>query len=811
MFFNYLKIAFRNILKDKIFSTINILGLAIGIAACLLIMLHVQDELTFDAYHQNSERIYRINMKLDDPERGVATFARSSNAIAATLEKECPAVEQAARLSEVGGSVVCTEKNTMFFEQGSIYKADPSLFEILSIPFVLGNLASAFNLPNNILLSEQTAMKYFGHTNVINEVLYFNENMHDKNPPQKWIVSGVFEDIPRNSHLPQIQFIIPMQSNESFSTDDWTMSSAVTYIRIAPGAEPNAVESEINRIASLHFSPQEGSQQYSLQSLRDIHLHSDFRWEYAKLGSFNEIILFSVIAFLVLAIACLNFINLSTAQSSVRAREIGIRKVVGAHRSALIRQFIAESVITAIISLAFAVFIVELLLPYFNNYLGKSLAIHYFSNPVFIFTAFLSIFLIGIVAGVFPAVILSSFKPLIIIRGLMPLWSKNEASGNRKNTLRNTLVVCQFVVSLVLIISSLFIHRQILFMKNKDLGFRKEQMLVIPTQSVQMSQTIYQQFESIKSEFLQDPGVATITIQSAAPGRDKLTEKIRRIDEENSEGLFACIEFTDANYLESYDIPLVAGRDFQAERSTDSGEAFVINETAVQELGFSTPEEALGQRLSVWFWQGAIIGVVKDFHFRSLHRKIGPLVCFTPKFNPEYFTVRLNTQNMPQTLDFLKNKWASFFPENPFEYYFLDEAFDGFYQSEEKLGTLLPVFTELAIFIACLGLFGLAYFTTQRRTKEIGVRKVLGASVANISIMLSKEYTKWVVFANLIAWPVAWYVVQRWLQNFAYRIEISWWIFVFAGGLVLLIALLTVGWQVIRVANANPVETLRYE
>jgi putative ABC transport system permease protein len=348
-------------------------------------------------------------------------------------------------------------------------------------------------------------------------------------------------------------------------------------------------------------------------------------------------------------------------------------------------------------------------------------------------------------------------------------------------------------------------------MKNKDLGFRKDQMLVIPTQSINMSKTVYNEFESIKSEFKQHHSVVDVTIQAIAPGREKYSEKIKLLDAESTNEIFSCIEFGDSDYLNTYEIPLVAGRNYRKERARGMGEAFILNETAAKELGFLSPDAALNKKLSVMFWKGEIVGIAKDFHFRSLHEKIAPLVYFAPRFNPEYFTVRLNTQNLPETIDFLKKKWATFFPNNPMDYYFLEDDFNSFYRSEEKFATLIFIFSGLAIFIACLGLFGLAFFTTQRRTKEIGIRKVFGASSAWLSFMLSTEFTRWVVLANLVAWPIAYLVMSKWLQNFAYRIEMNWWIFALAGAITLVIALLTVSWQAIRAATANPVEALRYE
>ena len=815
---NYLKTALRNLRKYKVNTIINILGLAIGMAVSLLIVLHVYDELTYDAYHQDADRIFRIGLQVND-EMGEARFARSSAAIATTLRKECPAVAQVTSFYELWGVVVKTSAGDLFYEKGTVHRADPDFFNFFTIPLVAGNSQTVLSSPANVVLSEATALKYFGKMNPIGQSLFFNANPRAEGEPGQWTVVGVFQDIPHNTHLPDFKVIIPFEQDREFKEEAWGLSQEATYIKTFRKIDRTDLEQQINHLAGQYNAPllkqRNATHYYFLQPLGDIYLNANLRWEYAKTGNRVEIIIYAVIAALIFGIAGLNFINLATAQSSIRAKEIGVRKVFGACRANLIRQFITESLLLVVLAYLMALFLVELLLPWFNTFWGKSLDTNFLTNPVFALISVVLILFIGLIASGYPAFFLSAFQPTSILKGQMSflLTTKALSTGRQSNkTLRNILVVCQFVTSVVLIIGSVIIYRQIHYMKNKVVGFQKEQMLVIPTQSQQMSTILKNDFELLKSEFLQHPTVVAVTCQITAPGRIDRGDKIKLLDIPNREEKQAFIEFIDSDYLNTYQIPLVAGRNFQKGRTADVGQTFLINETAAKTLGFTSPAAALHRRLACMFWSGEIIGVVQDFHFHSLHRPIEPLVyLIPPQFWPEAITLRLNSSNLTETLNFLSTKWKAFFPNNPFNYYFIADDFNQMYRAEEKFETLLFILTGLAIFIACLGLFGLTLFTTERRTKEIGIRKVLGASTVRLSLILSKDLTKWVLCANLFAWPVAYYLMNQWLQNFAYRIELELWLFLVSGLFAFGLAFLTVSYHTIRAALSNPVDVLRYE
>lgn len=799
MFRNYLVTAFRNIKRQKLYSFTNIFGLSIGIAACLFIFIYVRNELSYDMYHRDADRIFRIGTEIKD-KTGDVIFAAAHIPLAPAIKKDFPQVGHAVRFW--GGGiplVVRSGKDKKFYEKENYFRADPELFEIFTIPFIVGNPKTALSNPQSVVISEDMAEKYFGRENPLGKTLNFDK--------KDWEITGVFKNIPHNSHLPKFQFVTLLQTPDWAS--GWDGLRIPTYVKLKKHTKSKELENQIRDIAHLYAGETLKSlgetRKYFLQPIKDIHLHSNFLNEYSSIGSIKEIAIFSALSLIILFIACLNFINLTTACSTIRTKEIGIRKVVGANKKQLIVQFLGESIIISTISLALALIIIETVLPLFNKLLETNLNISYFSDSIFLINIFILMIFVGVVSGSYPAFLLASFRPEVILRNLF-------IKGSGKHVMRKILVILQFVVASILIIGVLVIYQQLHFMKNKDLGFDKKQMLILPMQDQEMIKTVSGHIQTIKNEFTDHPSIISATAILRTPGRIEHHDNIRLLDENTSKIFGMNNIFVDHDFIDTYNIGVSAGRAFKKEITTDVGKAFMINETAVLAFGWTSPQEAIGKRLSYWMGEGEIIGVCKDFHLWSLHRPIEPLFfLIPPKCFPEVITLKLDTNNFPGTLGYIKEKWMEFFPDYPLEYYFLEDDFNRQYHSDEIFNKLAFIFTMLAIFVACIGLFSLASFTTEQRTKEIGIRKVLGASVPGIVFMLSKEFLKWVVIATVIAWPIAYYAMNKWLQNYAYRIEISPWLFVLAGLIALIIALLTVSFQAVKAAGANPVESLRYE
>ncbi len=788
---NYFKTAFRNLLRHPGFSGISIIGLAVGLAAFLLIALWIQDELGYDRFHENADRIFRV-VRADA--NGEAGFARTPPLTAPTLRQHFPQVEQAIRLKRAGFAV---KVENQVIQEDQFFFAEPAVFDVFTLPMLQGDVKTALSQPYSVVLTQEMARKYFGSSDPLGQIITIRDST-------ELTVTGIIADLPPNSHI-EIDFLASWKTWTTFVEQRWleTWRSGIyyTYVLLKDGYAAEALE---ENFAGANFRTDFGSKAQiliRLQPLKGIHFHSHLQHELQANGNVLYVYLFAAIAVFVLLIACINFMNLATARSTRRMREVGMRKVLGAFRKQLVGQFIGEAMIVSTLALLLALLLVEVSLPSFNSFAGKELTL--FSNDIMLIIGglVLLVILVGLLSGSYPAFFLSSFQPIRILKGK----SDSPRSGVAV-LLRKGLIVFQFAISITLIIATLVVYNQLDFVKNQDLGFNKEQIVVIPFQWDSRVQSHYQSF---KEQLLAQPTVIDVTASGDVPGRmmTAMTYKVEGMGEDEWGGITALI--VDPDFAETYEVSMAAGRDFSDEMQTDVSNAFIINEAAAAEMGF-TAEEAIGKRFRM-NEDGQIIGVMKDFNFNSLHKGIDPLVLAVWPSWFGYVSVRIAPGNISESLANLREIWLSNHPNRPFNYFFFDDHFDQLYRADEQFGQVFIGFAVLAIFIACLGLLGLAAFTAEQRTKEIGVRKVLGASVADVATELSKNFVKLVLLANIIAWPAAWFAMDKWLANFAYRTEIGWPVFIFAGSLALLIAVVTVSTQAIKAALANPIHALRSE
>ncbi len=798
---NYVTVALRNLFRQKGYSIINIVGLSVGISVCLLIFFWVHDELQYDRFHENADRIYRL-INERHSEDGYYLSVYTPPPLGEALEDNFPEVEKTLRLIRIS-DLLLSRDNKKFIEEHILFTG-PAIFDFFDIPFTFGNPEAALLEPNTVVLTEEMARKYFGMENPVGETLTLQNQIEVQ-------VTGVMKDMSDRFHIKADFFIsfatlnLPQERLES-----WIWQQFYNYVMLPRNYDPSLLEHKLAEYYEQYVHPKTllYGMWYKphLQPVTDIYLRSaGFRFDLSNRGNITYVYAFSIIAIFILFIACINFMNLSTARSAGRAREVGVRKVLGANRSQLMIQFIGESVVTAIIAVVIAMGIVELVLPAFNNFSGKQLTLYPDTGLIGIPVILAFALIVGLLAGSYPAFFLSTFPTLGVIRG---------KGGTRKSgfpVLRKILIVFQFTVSIVLIVGTIVVFLQINYAQTKNLGFDKEQILYLPLRS----NDLHQNYEAIKNGILQNPEIISATAAYGIPGGTVAGDAIRIAGEEHN--LPVNMFVVDHDYLETLGIELIAGRDFSREFTTDAQSAFIINETMVRTFGWSSPREAVGKELEWDRWdgdgikRGEVIGVVRDFHFKSMHEEINPVVMHIYPQVFSGFLVRVIPENITGTIQYLEEKWQSLTPEWPFEYTFLDQSFDQLYRAEQMAGKIFLLFSGLSVFIACLGLFGLSAYTAESRTKEIGIRKVLGAGVTSIVFLLSKEFTKWVLAANLIALPAAYYVMNRWLQNFAYRIEIGFEVLLLTAAIAFIIALFTVIYQSVRAALGNPVDALRYE
>ncbi len=793
---NYLKIALRNFRRHKGYSFINIAGFAIGMACCLLILLYVRHELSYDRYHEDVERVCRIVIDIRT-QTANRFFALVSPTVAPALKADYPQVEYAARAIPARSRLV-RRKDTFFYEDRFMY-ADQELFDVLTFQFVQGNPQEALIRPNTLVVSQKIALKYFGNANPLGDTLEINQ--------EEFEITGVVQDSPENTHL-KYDLIASLETLKDWDEmSNWYSTMFYTYLKLKPGVNVEEFSQQVSPLADKYVGEQLQSwgatYHYFLQPLSSIHLQSHLSYETEPSGNPVYITIFSFVGLFILIIACLNFMNLSTARAANRAKEVGLRKVVGAQKLQLIGQFLGESLLVAFLSLGVAMVIVRFAIPLLHDLTGISLSFDALLIPGILLSLIGGAVLVGMAAGLYPAFVLSAFRPAVTLKG-------TSSAGIQGFALRTILVVVQFAISVMLIIGTLTMYKQFNFMKNQYLGFEKDQKLILPLRG---GIDIQGNFASVKDMFSKHSSVTGVTVSSTVPGRGVSNFAIRLVGEDDPKNQSMFHMYFDDDFIPDYGIEIVAGRAFQKEMKTDFMGAFLINEAAVRAFGWSRPEEALGKRLTTGHGgrTNPIIGVTKNFHYRGLQSEVEPLVMEFLPWTFRYITLSIDISDLNETIAFVKSQWKALWPGYPFEHFFLDTDFDSQYRADEQIGNIFGIFTFLGLFIACLGLLGLASFTAETRTKEIGIRKVLGAPVGGIVFMLSKQFTKWVLLANCIAWPLAYYFMDRWLKNFAFRVDIGVWTFVLSGILVLLVAILTVSYQSIKAAVANPVDSLRYE
>ncbi|MCB0488282.1 MAG: ABC transporter permease [Cyclobacteriaceae bacterium] len=800
MLINYLKISLRTITKHKLFSIITIVGMSLSLASCLLIGLFVWDELSFDQYHPDGDRTFRIyNVRSGND--GVTTYLPIvPPTFGPTLEKDYAEVESTLRMMNIYGSKLFELKGEKTKESKGVY-AENTFFDMLTVNLVQGDAGSALEKPNSVVLSKTLSEKYFGDSNSVGENITLSGN--------EMLITGVYEDFPVNSHL-QINYVISfasiLQEVPKERIESWIWQQFFTYVKFKPGTDVTAFESKLADFVKQYAYPTIEPAGFTylphLQNIKNIHLHSSsFEWEIAQRGNAQSVYVLSAAALFILVIASLNFVNLSTARSLKRMKEVGVRKVAGALRTQLIFQFTSESITITLIGLVIAISITQIGLPYLNDFAGKSISSPF--NLPFITAVVIFSLLLGGLAGSYPAWHLSRFRPATV------LYNRSGASAEG-NIYRNILVVLQFMFSFFLIIGSLVVLAQNDLLHNKDLGFDKEQLMVMT-----LSQDKKAEHETVKQEFLKNPSVEQATIGYGLPGDIIAGDGI--IEPLTGKSLPANLFCVDFDYVKTLGMEIVAGRDFSREFTSDGQRAFIINETAAKSYGFGTPEEAIGHPIHWEEWigdstkRGEVVGVVKDFHFKSLREQMSPVVMH---IYPQVFytlTLRVKSDNLTATIAQVKSTYEKLVPEQPFSYKFLDENYDSMYKSEEKLSGLFSLFTGLAIVVACMGLFGLVEFSVNQRIREIGIRKVFGASINSLLLLLTRKYFALILVAFVVIVPVSYYTAQQWLSTFAYRIELSPWIYLEACGLIISITIATVSFQSVKAALTNPATTLRTE
>jgi putative ABC transport system permease protein len=804
---NYLKIIIRNIRRHKGYSFINISGLAVGMAVFILISLYVQYELSYDRYHENSDHIYRIirhKPVIDNLNSGY--FAKTQYPLAPILKEQYPEVTAVSRISEEHTVLISREDHS--FIENNFFFADNDIFRVFSFKFLKGHQETLSQDPNSIILSKKMSEKYFRGEDPIGKIIKVTYYKYYKNPKAVLFkVIGIIE-VPDNSHL-RIDFIAPF---ETFITKEmerrrlhykyrWSMSVCFTYCLLDNDADTLEFEQKINSLADEN----EIDTKFVLQPLNKIHLHSNINQEISVNGSIQNIYVLMSLALIILLMASINYMNLTTARAFGRYKEVCIRKVVGAQKLQLMKQFFCESLIFTALAFTLSILVVILVLPTYNSLVEKSLTLKMMADHKSLLLFLVLLVFTGIINGSNPALFISSFKPVSIL-------NQSYTKGSSRSIVRSILVIVQFSVSIILLVSTIVIKNQLKFIQNRDVGYSKNQIIVLSIRDHSAKKNL----ETIKNQFLKNPNILNVASSCVLPNKIDDSNRLTWSSRDQGPQSTIYVGYVDHDFIDVYDIEIAEGRNFSRDFPSDEGGAVLLNETALKILGWESP---LGREIDHWSGSPKIVGILKDFNFHSLHSPIKPMYLYlNPSTNQfvhvamDYFlSVKTKANDIPGTIRFLSEQMKRFSPEYPFEYNFFDEIFDREYRSEQKMGSIVGMFTFIAIFVASLGLLGLASFIAEQYTKEIGIRKVLGASIPGIIVYLSKGFVKWVFLANIIAWPVAYYFMNRWLQNFAYRIGLSVWIFILSGLAALCIALLTVSYQSIKAASANPVDSLRYE
>lgn len=804
---NYLKTALRNFLRNKFYTSLNILGLAIGLTTCIMIMLYVHDELSYDRFHEKADRIFRVNNEIQFGDN-FFDVAQTPALLGTEAVRQLPQVEQYTRLRWHGSFLV--RKGEFNVSEWRVGYADSTLFEVFTLPMISGNPATALKNPRSLVITESIAKKYFDRTDVAGRSMLINDTA-------TYTITGVIRDIPRNSHF-NFSFFLPFVEMERSRSDDWMSQNFTTYLLLKDGASATAVNKQVNDMLQRFAEPelqkvlgidlkefhkQGNFTRTSFSALTDIHLHENRLGEMDANGDIQYVYIFSLVAFFILAIACVNFMNMYTARSANRAKEVGVRKVLGSLKKNLVLQFLVESVLIAFTAFCMAVLFTWLLLPWFNELAGKEIGLQVLFSPFMMVILMAAALATGLMAGTYPALLMAAFKPVEVLKGRL-------SKGFKGSWLRNALVVFQFSISIILIIGTIVIFSQLKYMRGKDLGYNQQQVLVIHN-----TNALKNNAKSFRNELLQLKGVSSATMTGFLPvNGSRSNDAFFTTPTLDSKTALSMQSWTiDEYYLPTLGIQLIKGRNFSQQFPTDS-KAIIINEAAAK---FLSTDELLNKKMYMLqdvatkkIAEYHIIGVIKNFHFNSLRDAITPLALSMGNEKGS-IAVRLNTADVSPVINAIQTKWRSMAATQPFDYSFMDEDFKHQFSAEQRTGQIFISFTILAILIACLGIFALVSYAAEQRVKEIGIRKVLGASIFNIVRLLSFNFLKLVLVASIVAFPVAWWIMNIWLQGFAFRISIGWEIFATAGVMALLIALITVSFQSIKAAIANPVKSLKSE
>ena len=791
---NYLLLAIKHLKKQKVFSVINILGLTVGITCCLMIFLFIMNELSYDNFHKNGKNIYRV-VRIGNNNGERREIAYLSPPYGPALVNDYPdAIQKQVRIMKDNNLI---SYNNISFNETNIYLADKNFFSFFDFHLIKGDTATVLKDPNSVVLTETAAKKYFGNDDPIGKTLEFNKQQQLK-------VTGIATDVPINSHL-QFDMVIPLELYRPIQPEwfiQWPNNGLFTYVQLNPAVDPKKLSTQfpsfMDKYLGEYYAKSGFKMGLAIQPLKDVYFTTD-ALDSVKHGYKKMVYIFMSIAILILLIACINFINLATARATDRAKEVGLRKVLGAVRKQLVSQFMMESILFATTASILSFGLVQILMPAYTNLLGYQLPS--FWNDIRVYGFIIGVIIIvGLLAGSYPAFLLSSFTPIESLKGKLK-------TGLKGVFFRKALVVFQFGISVLLIVSVIVIMSQMNYLRNTDLGFNKEQSMIVRFDNLSISAKKKQ----FKNELLSIPAVNSVSLMSGEPGGFHDSYSFESQAKPVEKMMFST-EFTDLDFVKTLGLKIIAGRDLSESFTTDSAQAVLINRNAANKLGY-TPEQAVGKwikNVSRDSLRRTIVGVVEDYHYVSLKDPIGPLV-ISPGRDRRLALIRLKTDRMQSTIASIKKVYTAAAPDYPFEYKFLDEQFDRHYKTEAKQEAVLGIFSAIAIFIACLGLFGLASYTAIKRTKEIGVRKVLGSSIKNICFLLSKDLLRPVLLGTLLATPIGYYAMNKWLQSFAYRIDLHWWMFGVAVFTAVIIALLTVGSQAIKAALANPIKSLRTE
>ena len=806
---HYFQLAWRNLMKYRFISFINLFGLTVGLACCLLITIYILNELSYDRYNEKADNIYRVTRTFNNQDGVVSlTLSTISPPFGYYFPTDFPEIQKMTRLLDNGITPIRYKEK--LFNEPNVFFADENLFDVFTVKTLKGNPKTALSDPFSVMLTEETAKKYFGDEDPINKMIRYNSQFNFK-------VTGIYKTFPANAHLHPGMLLsfntlkdTAVYGEENMRTN-WGNNSFFTYLLLPENYDPQKMIARFpafldKRMDHRNYNGQDPSKftKLGLQKLTDIHLYSHTDYEAEPNGDIKRVYIFAAIALFILLIACINYMNLSTARSALRAREIGIRKVIGARKKELIIQFLSESVLICWAAILMAGILTYFTLPWLNKVSGQELSFRTLVQWQIIIPLILTPFIVGVISGIYPALFMSSFQPVKTLKGLF------KAQGSIIS-FRKILVTAQFFISIILIITTAIVFQQLHYMQQKSLGFDKERIV-----TVAYTNEVSKQYDGFRTEILKNAAFKDMSRTSRIPtGRllddmGAYTLAGDSMQPSNTDIKFVSVDY---DFLPTYGIHVLAGRNFSRDYGTDTA-SFLLNESAIKALGWKTAQNAVGKDFKYGNQRGHVIGVINDFHFESMHQPIVPLVLVMFPSSQAYFnnlSIKIAGNNIPAALSYLEKTWRKFLPETPYQFTFLDENFDKLYESEQRQGTIFIVFACIAIFIACLGLFGLSAFAITQRIKEIGVRKVLGANVSSIVTLLSKDFLKLVMIAAIFAFPVAWYAMNYWLKDFAYRINIQWWVFVLAGILAALIALITVSFQAIKAAVANPVKALRSE